>query len=234
MEFKLNLKNIPISNEEIINDLKQVALFLKQNTVTMEEYDIHGKFNSSTIQRRFRSWFKAMELTGLENARSGFDIDDKLLLANIADVWIKLGKQPSSKDMKRPLSNYGTSTYSRHFGTWNNALIQFIKTVQKNNDDTVLEVVPQSINEKSESLENKNTKESRTISLRLRFSVFLRDGFRCQSCGKSPVTHPGIELHCDHIIPWSKDGKTNLNNLRTLCSDCNLGKGNMDESKDWI
>ena len=36
-----------------------------------------------------------------------------------------------------------------------------------------------------------------------------------------------IELHIDHIIPWSKGGETVLENLQTLCSDCNLGKSNI-------
>lgn len=28
----------------------------------------------------------------------------------------------------------------------------------------------------------------------------------------------------DHIVPFSKGGKTNIENLRTLCKDCTLGK----------
>jgi len=33
-------------------------------------------------------------------------------------------------------------------------------------------------------------------------------------------------LSCDHIIPESKDGKTILSNLQTLCRLCNSKKGN--------
>jgi 5-methylcytosine-specific restriction endonuclease McrA len=36
----------------------------------------------------------------------------------------------------------------------------------------------------------------------------------------------GVELHVDHILPWSKDGETVEENLQTKCSKCNLGKGN--------
>ncbi len=39
----------------------------------------------------------------------------------------------------------------------------------------------------------------------------------------------GVELHVDHTVPWSKGGETVLGNLRTLCSDCNLGKSNEHE-----
>lgn len=52
--------------------------------------------------------------------------------------------------------------------------------------------------------------------------VFLRDGFRCQICGKTPAD--GVKLHADHIYPISKGGTSDEENLITLCGDCNCGK----------
>ena len=66
---------------------------------------------------------------------------------------------------------------------------------------------------------------SRSISDKLRFQVLKRDHFKCCACGASPAKDPSVELHIDHIIPWSKGGKTEPDNLQTLCSKCNLGKG---------
>ena len=37
--------------------------------------------------------------------------------------------------------------------------------------------------------------------------------------------NPAVELHIDHIYPWSKGGETVEENLQTLCSICNYGKG---------
>jgi len=34
----------------------------------------------------------------------------------------------------------------------------------------------------------------------------------------------GLELHVDHIQPWSRGGPTVFENLQTLCNSCNLGK----------
>lgn len=65
--------------------------------------------------------------------------------------------------------------------------------------------------------------ERAKMSVKLRYSILQRDGFRCQICGRG--AEDGVKLHVDHIIPVSKGGKTVENNLRTLCEDCNLGKG---------
>jgi 5-methylcytosine-specific restriction endonuclease McrA len=56
----------------------------------------------------------------------------------------------------------------------------------------------------------------------LRFAVLERDGFKCCYCGAS--ANDGATLEIDHIIPVAKGGKTELNNLQTLCWDCNHGK----------
>ena len=64
------------------------------------------------------------------------------------------------------------------------------------------------------------------MSDRMRFRILSRDGFTCQSCGASPIKERGVELHVDHIIPWSKGGETVESNLQTKCKKCNLGKGN--------
>lgn len=68
---------------------------------------------------------------------------------------------------------------------------------------------------------------ARTISDKLRYRVLKRDNFKCCACGASPAKDPAVELHIDHIIPWSKGGETVEENLQTLCSKCNLGKSNL-------
>lgn len=65
---------------------------------------------------------------------------------------------------------------------------------------------------------------SRNIPLGMRIRVLDKDNFKCVFCGRSPATDIGINLHIDHIIPFSKGGKTTLENLQTLCEECNLGK----------
>ncbi len=64
----------------------------------------------------------------------------------------------------------------------------------------------------------------------MRFRILVRDGFRCGSCGASPLENRGTELHVDHMVPWSKGGETVPDNLATKCSRCNLGKGDAFEA----
>ncbi len=61
---------------------------------------------------------------------------------------------------------------------------------------------------------------------RLRFEVFKRDNFTCQYCGRN-IKEDKIKLHCDHILPSKKGGKTTFSNLTTSCEECNLGKADV-------
>ena len=58
----------------------------------------------------------------------------------------------------------------------------------------------------------------------LRFKTFKKDNFTCRYCGRSPLKDRNVRLHCDHIIPRSKDGQDILDNLITACGECNMGK----------
>lgn len=75
---------------------------------------------------------------------------------------------------------------------------------------------------------NHTTKPTRVISDKLRYQILKRDNFKCCACGASPAKEPSVELHIDHIVPWSKGGATKPDNLQTLCSRCNLGKGDLE------
>lgn len=61
------------------------------------------------------------------------------------------------------------------------------------------------------------------VSPSLRFQIFKRDNFRCQTCGVT--AQDGARLEVDHKIPVARGGTSHYENLWILCFACNRGKG---------
>jgi hypothetical protein len=213
---------MPVSTEEILSDLKRVANELHTDTLTQTQYAKHGKYSLTAATRRFGGLSKALLNAGLRVSYEG-STSDQCLFENIEQLWIKLGRQPRKRDLVKPLSQYSETRYNNRFGSWRKSLERFIDYI--NSQDETDKVVQELL---SDGPERHSTR--REPSLRLKFLVMRRDSFKCQYCGKSPATHSNVELQIDHITPWSKGGETVINNLRTLCGDCNLGKLNLSES----
>ena len=57
-------------------------------------------------------------------------------------------------------------------------------------------------------------------------NILRRDNFTCQYCGSNSNS-----LTVDHIIPKSRGGKSNWNNVVVACKPCNLKKGNQTPSE---
>lgn len=70
-------------------------------------------------------------------------------------------------------------------------------------------------------------KPQRTPYGELRHVVYQRDNYKCKECG---ATNEEIKLEIDHIIPFSKGGKTELENLQTLCRIYNHSK----HTRTWV
>jgi 5-methylcytosine-specific restriction endonuclease McrA len=57
-----------------------------------------------------------------------------------------------------------------------------------------------------------------------RAAVMLRDAFMCQYCGEAPGRH---HLTVDHVVPRSRGGRHDWDNLVTACKRCNQKKGSL-------
>ena len=55
-----------------------------------------------------------------------------------------------------------------------------------------------------------------------RKNIYARDKYRCQYCGKQ---YHQDELTCDHVIPRSRGGRAEWNNIVSCCVQCNRKKG---------
>ncbi len=65
------------------------------------------------------------------------------------------------------------------------------------------------------------------IPRKLRHEVFKRDGYRCRECGASKDE---TSLEIDHIVPVARGGTNDIDNLQTLCRECNR----MKHTDEWV
>ena len=210
-------KNIPVSSDDLIKDLRSVAEKLNTKKLTQSLYSKHGKYNPTTVSRRFGTWNHAL-LEAKINPSNTLNYSDEQLFENILNVWQKKGAQPAQRDMKTNISEISPSPYYRRFNTWTTTIKEFIKYANEKDIATT----------KKYGAETLRNRTSRDPSLRLRFKVLKRDNFSCAQCGASPAKNPIVILHVDHMKPWSKGGETEITNLQTLCQNCNIGKSDLE------
>lgn len=219
--FNIRLQRRNIPEEELLADLRRVAFDLSKKTITVAEYSEKGNYGVNTYLRRFKKWNIALQKAGLE-APNRQHIPDSELFENIATVWISLGRQPYGREMGKGfgVSKISLGTYEKRFGSWNQSLLAFESFIElgKNHEIPVLNSSPHIVRTK---------KTGKKINWRLRALVLIRDNCICQMCGASPSKDSNTLLHVDHIKPFSKGGETLIENLRTLCMQCNIGKSDV-------
>lgn len=214
----------PLTREAVIACLRAYAAEFPGTPVTQEEIASRLGVDRNSITRKFGKWQDLLSEVGISSVPLGRRYTDEECYENIVALWTHYGRQPSFAELKRPPSTVGSKAYLVRWGGWRAALGAFIKYVNQEPQE-----IQEAISEKSstEILEPQTVPVAtpRSISLSLRYKVLSRDRFRCVICGRSPAKDPRVELHVDHIHPWSKGGQNTEENLRTLCFDCNLGKG---------
>ena len=225
MKFELKKFNRDIPDEELLDDIRRVVGSLGVESVSSRDYNEKGgKYTASTIGSRFGSWNSALLKAGLQLVHHR-EVGEKDLFENLENLWIKIGRQPTLRDMKKPNSRYSAHQYVARFGTWRTALQEFVNYVNSGSSIKINENT-ESLNESTinEVVEYKH-KTKRNPSEKLKVQVLMRDGNKCRLCG---ITVIGSSIHFDHIKPWSKGGETVLENLQVLCDKHNLAKGNLE------
>lgn len=239
MEFRFQRKRIDkIPEREILDELEKAAKHFGFREFGWRDFDKVAAISAQTVKRQLGGWnaglaalrqrleAKGVELLPRLNARRLYS--DAELFNEMERVWQEVGQRPSQTewDLSNPRISY--RTYRYRFGGWTNACLKFIEYKMGGSilaDDFILpsrdEQPPQADSGVAYRPDN-----SRNVSLALRLKVLSRDNFRCVFCGRSPATDVGTRLHIDHVYPFSLGGRTLLDNLQTLCADCNVGKSN--------
>lgn len=220
--MKINYKpsGIRIPNKDLLDDLIGTAKKLKKDTLTKTEYNEYGLFSAMVLLRRFGSWNNALEAARLKTVRHSI-VSIERLFKNLKAVWLKLGRQPLLREMKKPLSRISGNNYMKVFRTWNRTLKEFILYNSSNKRKWRKE------QRKKAHLYNfpdKGPVRRDKVNPAIRYDILKRDNYKCVICGRSPANNDKVKLEVDHIVPVSKGGKNHIENLRTLCDECNLGK----------
>jgi hypothetical protein len=216
--FEIHYRPRNSSPKALTADLQRVVRESRTRRLTITLYGEKGRFGTNTVTRCFGSWNAALAAAGLPIGHF-WNVPDRALFENLALVWRTLGRQPTGREMiPANGSRFALSTYKKRFGTWHDGLRAFAAFVASGRRTGAL-----AVREERRRRVTSRGRE-RAINWRLRATVLIRDHCLCRMCGAGPGKDPGVTLHVDHIVPWSKGGKTVLANLQTLCARCNIGK----------
>jgi hypothetical protein len=233
------------TDEVLLAELRSIRRKRPNDLLSYDFYRQNcGTYSIGTFQAHFGSWTAAVSNVDAASGKNRKYATDQLF-DEIQRLWEKLGRQPSSSEMAQQ-GTISPGTYKHVFGGWTKAIVAFcddrnredetlapeeaVKIDSTFSDGTVVPSLGQvaavalALLPPIEAGANIILKKTpRRPSSRLRFTVLNRDHFQCRRCGRS-TEKDGVVVEVDHIDPYSKDGETVLENLWTLCRDCNQGK----------
>lgn len=211
------------SDEELIGRLREYARAAGKSYVSGRSFSEATGIAEATVTNHFGTWKEFCERAGLA-PRYERIADKGRLFENLDRVWQVLDRQPRAKEIKQPLSPISISRYQKAFGKpWYDICLEFLSW----KSGAPIQEIEREARASSRGVTSSPARTTRReVSLSLRYEVLKRDGFRCVKDGRSPATDRGVQLHVDHIRSWANGGETMLENLQTLCSECNLGKSN--------
>lgn len=211
--FDLKAKRIRLSDSDLIAALQSAAETLGEGYFTSTEYDaLRGKRpHSATVIDRFGSWKKALALIGIRGGRER-QYSPEQLIVNLEKAWKELGYPPGKRKIATLGDNISESPYKNHWGS--------IRAACK----ALAEFHEGKITRELLLAGNAGAPVRTTIPLKVRWDVLKRDDYRCRRCGKSPSSDHRVELEVDHDKPVARGGRNEIENLLTLCRECNQGK----------
>lgn len=122
---------LTFTDKEVISDLKRVADIYQSKSLTAKEYDKYGEYRSSTLIKHYGTWNSILKLVGMSlNLHRSFSNEE--MLEEIERIWILLGRQPTTIDIKNNISIFSLQSYTRRFGGWRGALEAFINYINAN------------------------------------------------------------------------------------------------------
>lgn len=225
----------------LLDELRSVKLKRPRAILTYELYKANGgTYSRGVFTARFGSWTNAVNIIGSMSGKQGRNSKDEIF-DEMQRLWEQFGRQPTQVEMWKQ-GEISPECYAKMFGGWKKAIYAFCKDRNDDPEPAAIseppscdrEIIEPVTSEAPVDIPSKNITPcviehmtGRTVSPKLRFRVFMRDGMKCKVCGRSRASYPDLEFEVDHVVAYSKGGETAFDNLQTLCKECNRGKSHL-------
>lgn len=178
--------------------------------------------SEGVIIQMFGSFKRALDKFGIENSARDKNYTDDQLIDFFETLWRWRKQGPSAGDFGRYRSETGKGisyeVYRDRYASagWRKFLMYFseLMTNKISREEFLKQTKP------------RQKKSRRPIPMGLRIRVLEKFGGKCAICGAKPRKDNHVMIEIDHIVPVSKGGGNQIDNLRPLCKACNLGRGN--------
>lgn len=127
MDFVLNDYKPSLTDEEILADIKKVALELNVDYISINIYRKHGKYSQCAIQNHFGTWKNALSLAGLRTERTSKElklISDDEYLSDVKRVASILNTDTVKYDDYKQYGKYSAEHIFKRFSSWKEFLVR--------------------------------------------------------------------------------------------------------------
>jgi 5-methylcytosine-specific restriction endonuclease McrA len=121
VDFELSLDNHGVADDVLLDDVRRIARSHQKDSISQDGYSQHGRFHAKTLVKRFGSWNKVLELSGLRIQKPG-TLKSEDCVADLRHVAAKLERPTITMEEYRKLGSFTARPFYRLFGSWANAL----------------------------------------------------------------------------------------------------------------
>lgn len=127
MNFVLNDYKPFLTDEEILSDIKQVALNLNVDYISINTYKKYGKFSQCAIQNHFGTWKHTLSLANLRTERTSKElklISDEEYFSDVRRVANLLNSETVKYNDYKKYGKYSAEYIFKRFSSWKDFLVR--------------------------------------------------------------------------------------------------------------
>jgi len=164
-------------------------------------------------------WFGLISIFWVGFASVCFDISHLmfwLLWGILTSILVSLAYDKDKEKAERPKNEDGLIYETQEESE--RVLREIRQSIKPETDKTELQEAIEWLNINHRSFNHKTQEDRREIPELSKKIAFVRSNGRCVKCGTNE------SLQYDHILPYSKGGNDNPENVQLLCAKCNRRK----------